>query len=617
MKISNIYTLLFLALLTACNKNISAPDIIVASEQGNALYIADHESNNLIILDSDNYSKTGKINFDTPISDIYINNGSIIVLTEGSTGSCVTIDSKTLTKTNTFNLGYNPSSIIYNKITDSYWTTQRFNQELWEVDQHSGEVKCKLSVGREPVDIVSFRDDSLMIVINNLPDQAANVTPISTKINIIDVTSKSEIKQLILPNGSTDAKCIILDNQKRFGYIPHTLSRYQLPTNQVDRGWMTTSVVTIVDLQNLEIVNTVILDTPQRGAANPWGGIVSLDDKFLFITLSGTHEVISIALNPLHDRLAQAKNGEKATPSTRSWSDVPNDAGFLYGIREFIPTKGKGTRSLTIKGDKLLGTNYFSAEVFKIDLKADFLSISYDNTESRHAILTHKPIQSTTVKLFDNPLIETAKGRGESYFHDATLSFQNWQSCASCHPNEARIDGLNWDLLNDGAGSLKQTKTLLYSHKTPPSMITGIRESAYKAVRSGFKFILFAQTEESICNDIDAYLISLEALPSPYLENGKLSKNALNGKPIFDRECIACHSGEYYTDMKLYPIDWATGKDKNINMDTPTLREIWRTAPYLYDGRAVTMKEMLNHHTPSLKLTADESRNLEEYILSL
>ncbi|MGC9328089.1 MAG: cell surface protein, partial [Candidatus Hinthialibacter sp.] len=41
--------------------------------------------------------------------------------------------------------------------------------------------------------------------------------------------------------------------------------------------------------------------------------------------------------------------------------------------------------------------------------------------------------------------------RGEMLFHDASICFQKWQSCSSCHPN-ARADGLNWDLLNDGVG---------------------------------------------------------------------------------------------------------------------------------------------------------------------
>ena len=46
------------------------------------------------------------------------------------------------------------------------------------------------------------------------------------------------------------------------------------------------------------------------------------------------------------------------------------------------------------------------------------------------------------------------------------------------------VDGLNWDLLNDGIGNPKSTKTLLYSHATPPAMISGIRADAETAVRA-------------------------------------------------------------------------------------------------------------------------------------
>jgi hypothetical protein len=28
--------------------------------------------------------------------------------------------------------------------------------------------------------------------------------------------------------------------------------------------------------------------------------------------------------------------------------------------------------------------------------------------------------------------------------------YQEWESCASCHDTDGRMDGLNWDLLNDG-----------------------------------------------------------------------------------------------------------------------------------------------------------------------
>lgn len=64
-----------------------------------------------------------------------------------------------------------------------------------------------------------------------------------------------------------------------------------------------------------------------------------------------------------------------------------------------------------------------------------------------------------------NPM--TAVRKDETLFNDATICFQQWQSCASCHPGGGRLDGLNWDLVNDGIGNPKNTKSLLLVHKTP------------------------------------------------------------------------------------------------------------------------------------------------------
>ena len=67
----------------------------------------------------------------------------------------------------------------------------------------------------------------------------------------------------------------------------------------------------------------------------------------------------------------------------------------------------------------------------------------------------------------------------------------------------------------------------------------------------------------------------------------------------------------------MYPIDWVTGTEVGKKMDVPTLIEIWRTAPYLYDGRCATMKDMLKVHGPRTRVSEKEIEELEEYILSL
>ena len=181
-------------------------------------------------------------------------------------------------------------------------------------------------------------------------------------------------------------------------------------------------------------------------------------------------------------------------------------------------------------------------------------------------------------------------------FHDAQLSFQQWQSCASCHP-DARADGLNWDLLNDGLGNPKNTRSMLLVHQGGPAMSLGVRASAESAVRAGFARSLFAVRPEEDAAAVDAYLKSLEPVPSPHLVDGRLSPAAERGKKIFFDPKVGwrrCHPEPIYTDKKLHDVGSRSKYDSPTDkFTTPRLVEVWRTAPYMHDGQYLTIKDVL------------------------
>ena len=58
-------------------------------------------------------------------------------------------------------------------------------------------------------------------------------------------------------------------------------------------------------------------------------------------------------------------------------------------------------------------------------------------------------------------------------------------------------------------------------------------------------------------------------------------------------------------------------------MDTPTLIEVWRTAPYLHDGRAADLRSLLIEHNAqdahgrTSALSEAELQDLLAYLLSL
>jgi cytochrome c peroxidase len=230
------------------------------------------------------------------------------------------------------------------------------------------------------------------------------------------------------------------------------------------------------------------------------------------------------------------------------------------------------------------------------------------------------------------------------YWSDATLCFQHWHSCESCHP-DARMDAYNWDLVNDGLGNPKNAKSLLVAMQTTPTMWSGVRDNSDPAkspkvwaaedvgkrlqcIRSGFQFILFSMPDEEKCKDIDEFIRGLKPEPSPYLADGKLSEKAERGKKIFNDEkigCAKCHpESNYFTDQKMHDVNTNCYYDQGrTEFDTPTLLEVWRTAPYLHDGRYIEMKDLFTKgehgdvEGGTAGLTDAQLDDLVEYILSL
>ena len=278
---------------------------------------------------------------------------------------------------------------------------------------------------------------------------------------------------------------------------------------------------------------------------------------------------------------------------------------YLLESRIRIPLQVNGPRSLVLYGNQLFAAGYFSGNLEKID------------------VTPGQKIHTTLYPLGGGHSLSEVQ-RGEMIFNNAKYCFQQWQSCASCHSADARTDGLNWDLLNDGIGNPKNTKSLLYAHFTPPAMSLGGRENAEISVRAGVKYILFSELPDESLNAIDSYLKSITPIPSPYLKRGKLTAAARRGREVFKKaKCTDCHNGEYFTNMKSYDLGMIKGMDAGKKNDTPTLIELWRTAPYLHDGRASTLHEVFTKynendmHGVTSRLSKKELNDLVVYVLSL
>jgi len=553
---------------------------LVFSKSDKLLYIVQQEAQRIDVLNIKNLKIERSVDIDDKPTKIMISKkDKLLILVGVDNGRLLIYDRKKLKPESDIPVGNSPCDIV--ETNENYLICNRFSGLVTVVSKKSLSVVNTIQVGREPIAMTFVPTKNQLLVAHHLPEMASTDSIVAAKITIIDTKLNNVIKTFLLPNGSNGVKNIRLSSDCKYAFVTHVIAKYHMPTTQLERGWMNTNALSIIDVDNEKLWQTVLLDDIDRGASNPWAITCSEDGKKLYVSHAGIHEISIIDWSKMKTAIKVYEKGDIAT-------GLQDDLGFIYPFRKRISIQGNGPRSLIMAENMLIAGNYFSNNLSLIETKN----------------FCEQTFQLSTMELNDTR-------KGEMYFNDATLCFQSWQSCASCHP-DARVDGLNWDLLNDGVGNPKNTRSMLLAHKTPPVMSLGVRASASMAVRAGFKYIQFAEVSEEVSVKVDIYLESLQPVKSPFMGN-KYDIKA--GEAVYkDQNCILCHSGPFYTDLKMYNF----GKD-SLKWDNPTLIEGWRTSPYWHDGKYGTMKELFQNEKHGIikPISEKEIIELEAYLLTL
>jgi len=594
------------------------PVAIVASEKSDAMFVACADARKILHVDL----STGKVarRLDAPAAPTGLalsRDGTKLVVTcAGPRSTVCVIDTSAMKIIAKIPAGHTAAAPVVSPDGQRLYVCNRFDNDVSVIDLAAGKELAHVAVIREPLGAALTPDGRSLLVINHLPADRADSFFVTAVVSVID-TRTHRTATIRLPNGATSLRGVCVAPDGRYAFVTHILSNYELVPSQLDFGWTNINALSVIDTAEMKRVNTVPLDDMYLGAANPWG-LVCGNGGHLCVAHGGTHELSVIDWPALQRRLQNPSAGTTwGTPNSSSdtlggsyglpaVNGIPNSMGLMTGVRQRVAILGKGPRGVAVVGSKVYIAGYFSDTVDVVDLRGE------------------KPTRLKTISLGPKPKMDTRRF-GEMLFHDATICYQHWQSCSSCHP-DARSDVLNWDLRNDGVGNPKNTRSMLLAHRTPPAMATGIRPTAEAAVRAGIRNTLFTDRPEAEAAAIDAYLRALKPVPSPYLVDGRLSPAAQRGKRWFESDrvgCHRCHPAPLYTDLSMHDVDTRGSYDMSSRFDTPTLIEVWRTAPYLHDGRYTTIEELIVEGRHGLtrgrleRLTKRQIADLVEFVLSL
>jgi YVTN family beta-propeller protein len=581
-------------------KDYLGPCAVVVSQDAKTVYVANADAKQVAWVDVPGGSVTRRVAVPAEPTGLVLSpDGTRLIVTCAASRSTVVVLDATAGRVLTsIPAGHTAIGPAVSPDGKRLYVCNRFDNDVSVIDLASGAQVARVKAVREPVAAAVTPNGGAVFVANHLPNDRLDAYPVSAAVTVID-TRTHETAAIRLPHGSHSLRGLCVSPDGKYVFVTHLFSNFELVPTQLEMGWMNINVISIIDVQQKKTRQTLGLDELYAAAGNPWGVACTADGKSLCVSHAGTHEITVVTTAAAVGELVHMYISGMV-------GAVPDDPRLGTDLRRRIKLPGKGPRGLAVAGSKVYVAEYFSDSLAVVDLQ-----VKGDDA-------------ADAIALGPKPQLSSQRW-GELLFNDATICHQQWQSCASCHP-DGRTDVLNWDLMNDGVGNTKNTKSMILATKTPPSMAEGVRPTAGAAVRSGLSNILFATRPEEECVAIDAYIASLAPVPSPYLVDGRLSAAAERGKKLFESErtgCSRCHPAPLYTDLKMHNVGSRDKYGWVDKFDTPTLVEVWRTAPYLHNGLYLTIKELLvtGKHGKSggrmEGLSEQELDDLAEFVLSL
>ena len=595
------------------NANYYSPFKMAVSRDGSRLYVVAQDANALLVVDPIKHKVLNKIAVgESPYSVILSADGQKAYVSNQWSDYVSVIDLPALKVVDTLKTGNGPAGIMLSSDGRFLYAVNSYSSNISVIDLNTREEVKRLTAGNNPTGIQISPDGKVIYVTSRRALIAPYGEPLISEITVVNDSSGriSEHKNIESAYMMENVAFTPTGDLALFTLIR---PKNMVPSIQVERGWMMTHGIGIIERSNKERVIQLLLDEPNVYYSDPFDIVITPDGKKAFISHSGVNCISVVSMDSIRALIA----GSTPEMLRRYSNHLGISSRFVI---KRIKT-GSNPKGLALSKD---GKQLYVAE----------------HLEDRIAVINTESLETTGTIDLGGPKRITVARRGRRLLNNAGHTFQTQYSCYTCHPDEHE-DGLLYNMASKDMGrNLTNTQSLRDISETAPFKWNGKNQTVYK--QDGIRFsTVLTRTEQFSYKDLDAlvaYIIT--GIPYPpnlqYNPVAELTEMQLRGKAIFERtkdkrgnvippenRCITCHPAPYFTNLKLADVGTLAASDDSMKFDTPHLNNIYASPPYLHDGRAATLEEIWTKYNPNDRhgvandLTKIELNELIEYLKTL
>ncbi|MEK7282994.1 MAG: beta-propeller fold lactonase family protein, partial [Acidobacteriota bacterium] len=559
---------------------------IAVSPDGRSLYVTAQDAGALLVIDAAARRLERAIPVGLrPHSVVLSADGAVAYVSDSDADAVVVVDLLKRAVAATLPAGFGPAGVALSPDGQTLFVANALGDDISVVDVARAAERARLAAGRSPYGAAASPDGSHVLVTNRLAAVARPTDPPTSEVTVVEARTGRIVARQMLRNAHLLEGAAFVPPGD-LALVAMVRPKNLVPALQVERGWMMTNGIAVIDLERRRTAQ-LPLDDEDAFFADPSDVAVTPDGRLAFVSHGGVDAVSVVDVAQLRGLLDETPDAGLEALANR-----------LAASRRYVTKRiatGPNPRGLAASPDgrfvyvaERLGDTVGVIDVLRLERVAGI-----DLGGPRHVTLVR---------------------RGERVFNSARATLQRQFSCRSCHP-ENHADGLQYDFEPDGLGrNIVDNRTLLGLRGTGPFKWSGRNTSLY--MQCGIRFARFLTRSQPFPDDdlnaLVAFLSSLEPPRNRYRPSGGAgTEGQKRGREIFERavtrdgkpiaennRCLTCHPGPLYSDRIKHDVASASQGDSEAAFDTPQLANLTMSPPYLHDGKARTLEEIWTLYSP-------------------
>ncbi len=627
------------------------PVEMLFSPDGARLYVLCQQSGEVRVLNAATYAPIKTISVGhVPRGFSLSPDGARLFVANSWDDTISVVDTRALAVAATWHVGMEPTSVGEDRAEKYLFVANRISNDVAVLDAATGIEIKRLAAGRGASYITLSPNRSRLYVSPVYPNRSPWRTAPESEVTVID-TASAEVTDRIPLHSIAGVFHVAFTSDGRLGAVAELHPKNLVPLTAVEHSATFVDTLTLFGADVGDKTIEIPLDNLEQYAARPFGVTFTPDNFRLYVTSSGSENVVVIDV-PRLLRYVRLHRGPFAEDLAASANYIvaripvghdPRGAIVAHnGKRLFVANRLDDTISVidtqtnrAVSTIHLQGSTNLWALHFGLQTFAEMTDSSPGKRRCAdcHIDADHRNAPRMQLSRLKEIM---ALRRGEQTFYTARYSFHGGIGCANCHI-DSTFDGLQWDLEPDGLGiNILDNRMLEDIKDTAPFKWSGGNPNLPTECgpRTEKYFWRSENYDDRTLADLATYINSLPARrnrwrqpdgdPTPAQERGKaiFERSVDNfGKPIpLTDRCNYCHSGPLGTNRKSFDVGTKGPDDDSGLFDTPQLVNIALSAPYLHNGSAATLEEIWTIYNPhdqhgrTNDLTKDELNDLIEYL---